>query len=106
MVNFAPKLKDSTNDQLWNYINESEPRFAALASDELTRRNLSQLKEAIKKNAKETANLAKSTLNFNTETSRQTKKLISLTRLIAFLTLIMIVGLAFQIYIAIFESIV
>lgn len=39
MPNFSPKLEDSNEVQLRNHIQELNPHYAQLASDELTRRH-------------------------------------------------------------------
>ncbi len=83
MSNFAPKLQDSNDDQLWHLINESNPHYASLASDELTRRSLRELQQTIS--------------TFNDQSSRQTEKMIRLTRWIVGLTIVMIAGLIVQI---------
>lgn len=83
MSNFAPKLEDSTNDQLWQLINQSSPHYGSLASDELTRRALNKLQETIK--------------TFNEQSSKQTDKLVRLTWWIVSLTVAMLAGLIVQI---------
>ena len=82
MSNFAPKLQDSNDDQLWHLINESSPHYGSLASDELTRRSLNKLRETMQV--------------FNEQSSRQTEKMIKLTRWIVGLTIVMVVGLIVQ----------
>lgn len=86
MSNFSPKLQDSTDEQLWRLINESSPAYSALASDELTRRALSELQETIK--------------IFNGQSSQQTEKLVWLTWWIVGLTVAMLGGLIIQIILA------
>lgn len=49
MSNFSPKLEDSSDKQLWRLINESNPNYTLLASDELTRRTMDMLNGSIKK---------------------------------------------------------
>lgn len=83
MSNFAPKLEDSTDDQLWQLINQSSPHYGSLASDELTRRALNKLQETIK--------------TFNEQSSKQTDKLVWLTWWIVGLTIAMLAGLIVQI---------
>ena len=83
MTNFSPKLEDSKDDQLWQLINQSNPHYGSLASDELTRRALNGLQETIK--------------NFNELSSKQTDKLVSLTWWIVGLTVAMLIGLIIQI---------
>lgn len=87
MTNFSPKLQDSTEDQLRQLINQSNPHYGSLASDELTRRALNKLQETIK--------------NFNTQSSNQTEEMIRLTKWITALTAVMVIGLLIQIYLAI-----
>ena len=86
MSNFAPKLQDSTDDQLWRLINESNPHYSILASDELTRRRLNELQATI--------------TTFNNKSSEQTRKMIILTKRIVWLTVAMLVGLVVQIILA------
>lgn len=86
MSNFSPKLEESNEEQLNYSINEYDPRFGVLASNELTRRSLDKLQKTIE--------------TFNKETSEQTIKMLFLTYLIAFLTVIMVIGLIIQIYMA------
>lgn len=47
MSSFTPKLQDSSDDRLRYLIDESNPQYAALASDELTRREMEKLKNSI-----------------------------------------------------------
>lgn len=47
MSNFFPKLEDSTDDQLKHMVNELDFRVVPLASDELTRRTLDNLRKTI-----------------------------------------------------------
>lgn len=84
MSNFAPKLQDSSDDQLWHLINESSPHYGSLASDELTRRALNNLRNTIS--------------SFNTQSSKQTDKLVRLTWWIVGLTVVMVAGLIVQIF--------
>ena len=86
MTNFAPKLEDSKDEQLWQLINQSSPHYGSLASDELTRRTLKKLQETIK--------------TFNEQSSKQTDKLVGLTWWIVGLTVAMLVGLIIQIILA------
>lgn len=87
MTNFSPNLEDSTDEQLWQLINQSSPHYGSLASDELTRRALNKLQETIK--------------IFNIQSSTQTEKMIRLTKWITVLTAVMVIGLFVQIYLAI-----
>ena len=86
MSNFAPKLEDSEDKQLWHLINESSPHYGSLASDELTRRALNKLQGTIK--------------TFNEQSSKQTDKLVGLTWWIVGLTVAMLAGLIIQIILA------
>jgi len=83
MSNFSPKLEETTDEQLYYWINEGSHDVVILASDELTRRRIKQLGEAIEV--------------FNKQSSKQTQKMIRLTRYIVGLTIIMIIGLVVQI---------
>lgn len=38
MANFAKKLEEATEEELYSWVNELDPNFVKLASDELTRR--------------------------------------------------------------------
>jgi predicted DNA repair protein MutK len=86
MSNFPTKLEDATDEQLKHWINELDFRVVPLASDELTRRTLKKLQETIQV--------------FNEQSSKQTQKMIGLTRWIVTLTIAMIVGLIIQIILA------
>ena len=86
MSNFSPKLEDSTDVQLRHSINEHNPHFASLSSDELTRRALNKLQETIK--------------TFNEQSSKQADKLVRLTWWIVGLTVAMLLGLIVQIILA------
>jgi membrane protein implicated in regulation of membrane protease activity len=77
MINFSPKLQDSTDDQLWDYINTSSPHFGTLASDELTRRSLKELQKTM-------ADLDKSTSDYS-------NRLLGLTFLLFISTFVLIV---------------
>lgn len=87
MSNFSPKLEDATDEQLKHSTNEHNPHYAALSSDELTRRTLSKLQETIKK--------------FDEQSSKQTGKLVLLTWWIVGLTLVLVSGLMVQIVLAV-----
>ncbi len=86
MSNFSPKLEDSTDEQLKFSINEHNPHYASLSSDELSRRGTEKLRKTI--------------TSFNNQSSSQTKELIRLTKWITALTAVMVVGLLVQIYLA------
>ena len=83
MSNFSPKLENATDEELMNMINELDFRVVPLASDELTRRTIRRLRETIE--------------TFNKQSSKQTQKMIQLTRYIVGLTIVMIFGLVVQI---------
>lgn len=87
MSNFSPKIEDSTQEELLNNINEHSPNFGIISSNELLRREIKKLTDTIK--------------NFNEKSSRQSEVMLFLTYLIAFLTIIMVLGLTLQIYITI-----
>ncbi len=86
MSNFSPKLQDATDNQLMYMVNELNPTFAALASDELTRRTFNKLQETIKV--------------FNDQSFKQTERLVRLTWWIVGLTVVLVIGLTVQIYLA------
>lgn len=86
MSNFSPKIEEATDDQLKHWTSETSPGYASLASDELTRRALNKLQETIK--------------TFNEQSSKQTDKMIRLTWWIVGLTVVMVLGLAIQIILA------
>lgn len=90
MSNFSKDLREYTDDELYKDINNLDPNYVSLLSDELTRRTLSKLQGTIK--------------TFNEQSSKQTKKMIWLTWTIAILTGIMIFGIFYQIYLAIPKS--
>lgn len=83
MSNFSTKLKDIPDEELESLINEHDPRFGILESNELMRRSVNKVWGAIK--------------DFNKQSSKQTKKMIILTWVIVFLTIVMIIGLLVQI---------
>ena len=85
MSNFSPKLEDATDEQLMHMVNELDFRVVPLASDELTRRAIKKLEKTIQV--------------FNNQSSKQTRKIITLTKWIVVLTVVMVVGLAVQIII-------
>lgn len=87
MVNFHPEIEDAQDDQLKKWVNETAPQFGVLASDELTRRELSNLNQSIQKNTKITKDFAKVTKEFNKETSSQTQKILILTFTLLFVGL-------------------
>lgn len=49
MNNFEKKLEDATEEELNRWINERNPSFGTLASNELTRRSLRRLQETIER---------------------------------------------------------
>lgn len=65
MSNFSPKLEEATDEQLRHGINEHNPHYAQVESDELTRRSLSKLQRTIEV--------------FNKKSSKQTNIIIGLT---------------------------
>lgn len=85
MANFAKNLEDATKEELYSWVNQLDFRVVPLASDELTRRSLNDLRETIE--------------TFNKQSSKQTDKLVRLTWWIVGLTVVMVIGLAIQIYI-------
>lgn len=97
MSNFGKKLEDASEKDLYFWVNELDFRVVPLASDELTRRDLKVLHAAVKENTKQLGKFAELTNKFNVETSRQTDKMIQLTKLIATLTIVMVIGLGVQI---------
>lgn len=90
MANFAKKLKEATEEDLNSWINELDYNVASLASDELTRRYLRGLRKSIKL--------------FNQKSSIQTDKMIFLTTVIAILTIVMVIGLAMQLWFAVKQT--
>lgn len=48
MSNFSPKIEDSTEKELYFSINEHDPRFSVISSNELTKRSLDNLEKTIK----------------------------------------------------------
>ena len=89
MSNFSPKLENATDEELMNMINELDLRFVPLASDELTRRTIRRLREIIE--------------TFNKQSSKQTQKMIQLTRYIVGLTIVMIFGLVVQVILSLLD---
>jgi len=83
MSNFAPKLEEATEKELYHMVSELDFRVVPLASDELTRRTIKELQETIRM--------------FNEQSSKQTKKMITLTQRIVVLTIIMVLGLIIQV---------
>ncbi len=55
MTNFTPKLEEQSEEQLRFSINEHDPNFASLSSDELNRRSLDELNKTISDMDKSTA---------------------------------------------------
>ena len=86
MSHFSLKIEEATDDQLKHWTNETNPHYASLVSDELTRRALDKLQETIK--------------TFNEQSSKQTKKMIGLTWWVVGLTVVMVLGLVIQIILA------
>jgi hypothetical protein len=46
MPNFSPKLQEATDEQLKNWIDEINPQYAPLASEELTRRRFEEFNKS------------------------------------------------------------
>ncbi len=86
MSNFSPKIENMTEKELYYSINEHDPRFSVISSNELTKRSLDKLERTIE--------------IFNKESSRQTMKILFLTYTTTFLTVVMVVGLIIQIWLA------
>lgn len=86
MNNFEKKLEEATDEDLRCWIDNYDFNVTPLASDELTRRALNELKKTIQ--------------TFNKESSKQTQKMVLLTWLIVILTIAMLVGLVIQIILA------
>lgn len=86
MSNFSPKIEDMSESELRNAINEYSSDWALIASNEVTKRSLDSLHDTI--------------TVFNKQSSEQTEKMLFLTYLMAFCTVIMLVVGLIQIYIA------
>ena len=86
MANFAKNVEEASEKELYSWVNQLDFRVVPLASDELTRRSLNRLRETIE--------------TFNEQSSKQTDKLVRLTWWIVGLTVVMVIGLAVQIYLA------
>ena len=86
MANFAKNVEEASEKELYSWVNQLDFRVVPLASDELTRRALNRLRETIE--------------TFNEQSSKQTDKLVRLTWWIVGLTVVMVIGLAVQIYLA------
>ena len=84
MANFAKNVEEASEKELYSWVNQLDFRVVPLASDELTRRALNRLRETIE--------------TFNEQSSKQTDKLVRLTWWIVGLTVVMVIGLAAQIY--------
>ncbi len=80
-------LEKVKEKELYSLVKDDTSYFYDLASDELTRRALNKLQKTIK--------------IFNEQSSKQTEKMIRLTKWIVCLTIIMIIGLLIQIILAI-----
>jgi uncharacterized membrane protein len=79
MANFAKKLEEASDEELYSWVNDLDFRVVPLASDELTRRRIQKLTENINK------------LNDSTE---------KYSRVLVVLTIIMIVAAIVQITIS------
>jgi len=86
MINFPKKFKDANDEELIHWIENDNFDVTPLASDELTRRTLNELKKTIQ--------------NFNEESSRQTKKMVLLTWSVVILTIAMFLVLVIQVILA------
>ncbi len=87
MTNFGKNLKEVPDEELEDGVNEHDPRFAALESNELIKRSVNKLENTIE--------------TFNTQSSKQTSKMICLTWVIVGLTIAMLIGLVIQIFISV-----
>ena len=85
-INFEKKLEEATDEELHSWINTHNPHFTVLASNELIRRALDNLRKTIQV--------------FNDQSSKQTEKLVKLTWWIVDLTIVMVIGLIIQIILA------
>lgn len=65
MTNFGKNLKEIDDEDLESGINEHDPKFAALESNELIKRSVNKLEKTIE--------------IFNEQSSKQTSKMIFLT---------------------------
>ncbi len=86
MVNFSPRIEDSTEEQLLNNIDEHNPSYGIISSNELLKRTINKLEKTIE--------------IFNKESSKQTGKMLFLTYTTTFLTVVMVIGLIIQIILA------
>jgi len=94
---FGENLEDASDLDLKRWVNTSVRHLAVLPSDELTRRELKRLKDSIDVNTDEMRKFARSSEKFNSETSSQSSAMIRMTRMITFLTGILVFGLIIQI---------
>jgi len=76
MANFAKKLEDASDEELYSWVNELDFRVVPLASDELTRRYIRKL--------------TKSTDKLNKSTEKYSKALVGLTIIMIIMAIIQI----------------
>ena len=86
MVNFSPRIEKATEEELYEMINNVSGVYGSMPSNELVKRSILKLEQTLSE--------------FNSEASKQTKKMINLTWLIALLTVVMVIGLIVQIYLS------
>ena len=87
MTNFGKKLKEVNDEELESGVNEHDPRFGVLESNELIKRSINKLEMTIE--------------TFNKQSSKQTSRMIFLTWVIVGLTVAMLLGLIIQIILVI-----
>ena len=69
MVNFSPRIEKATEEELYEMINNVSGVYGSMPSNELVKRSILKLEQTLSE--------------FNSEASKQTKKMINLTWLIA-----------------------
>jgi hypothetical protein len=82
MANFGRKLEEATKEDLYFDVNNLNPTYGSLASDELTRRDLRELKESLDK--------------FSSSSDKYSKELVFLTYVLVFLTIILSIPLLIE----------
>ncbi|MCR4334786.1 MAG: hypothetical protein NUV47_03625 [Patescibacteria group bacterium] len=87
MSNFSQKLEEIEDEQLKMGVKEHDPRYGVLESNELIKRSVNKLEKTIE--------------TFNKQSSKQTEKMIGMTKIITILTSIMVIGLLVQILLAV-----
>lgn len=90
MNNFFPKIEEASVEQLKKWVNETSPNFGSLASDELTRLSLDNLRVTMEIS--------------NDQSSRQTSKMVLLTWWIVFLTIVMTFASVCSLYLMFFQT--